>query len=74
MGKNNAEKSRQLAVHQQTEIADLEKERLELQAKIEYTRLMCQKIQHQESLSCQEEQREIDRAAQSALAKSNQAF
>ncbi len=74
LGKNNADKSRQLAVHQQKEISVRENERLELQAKIEYTRLMCQKIQHQESLSFQEEQRAIDRTAQSALAKSNQAF
>jgi hypothetical protein len=74
MGKNNTEKSRQLAVHQQTEIAVREKERLEIQAKIEYTRLMCQKMQHQESLSFQEEQRGIDRTAQADLAKSNRDF
>ncbi len=74
LGKNNAEKSRQLAVHQQGEVSVREKERLEIQAKIEYTRLMCQKIQHQESLSFQEDRRGIYRTAQSALAKSNQSF
>jgi hypothetical protein len=74
MGKNNTEKSRQLAVHQQTEIAVREKERLEIQAKIEYTRLMCQKMQHQESLSFQQEQREIDRQLQVDLADLSREF
>jgi formylglycine-generating enzyme required for sulfatase activity len=72
--RKNTEKSQQLQVQHHQEIVVREKERVATQEKIEYARLMCQRIQQQEILVQQEQQRDLDRQLQSQENSLNREF
>jgi len=74
LSRKNAEKSQQLQVQHQQEIVVRQKERDATQEKIEYARLMCQRIQQQEILVQQEQQRDLDRQLQSQENSLNREF